>query len=326
MPTASGASIRVLGADSNRQVTIAAMILTYDDHSKTGGRVFDLFQSLGATIDLVEAPNNAQIRAAIRDFRRRTRSADVALIFIEGGLLMRGQTVFLAPQGVKIRRENDLLTRAVPLSALVRGVSTAAVGGAVFALDHVMDIGKDVRRYDGQPLSGNGTGTLVTIQEGFDLALTIAMQRFLKNPSIDLKEVIDFVSSLSGINASEMRLSIPLRREIKPESDESQPEAAINSEDQTDTSASDGSETTTGADTPVVKTYTMAELRTYQASLTPRQLKEIQASLKRFNHYRGVVDGILGKGTTRAIRHFQEARREDVTGYLTPRQHAELLK
>ena len=334
----TSAAMRILGESDHEQIEIAAMILTFDEQSPVGEKMFDTFQRLGATISLVEAPNNAEIRAAIRDFRGKTRAADVALVFVEGGLLLRGDTLFLAPNGVEIRRENDLLTRAVPLSSLVRGVGMAAIGGAVFALDHSVDAAPSVPRYTGQELRSYGTGTAVAVQEGFETALLAAINRYAGEEEIDLKDILEFADGMSGVTASELHMSVPLRRATEEEEDEAHELAETAAEEQLEEQAEEqvaeqadesvDEETTEPVEEEILAEpeiiYSVAELRQHQKDLDRDTLKSIQTGLRREGHYRGIVDGIMGRRTQRAIRAYQEALREDVTGYLTPAQIVEL--
>jgi peptidoglycan hydrolase-like protein with peptidoglycan-binding domain len=60
-------------------------------------------------------------------------------------------------------------------------------------------------------------------------------------------------------------------------------------------------------------------------SLTRDEQKELQTALKEAGVYDGAIDGIMGKGSMRAIQSWQEARGYDASGKLTVSQSDELL-
>ena len=60
-------------------------------------------------------------------------------------------------------------------------------------------------------------------------------------------------------------------------------------------------------------------------SLSRDEQKELQTALKEAGVYDGAIDGIMGKGSKRAIQSWQEARGYDASGDLTLGQSDELL-
>lgn len=67
-------------------------------------------------------------------------------------------------------------------------------------------------------------------------------------------------------------------------------------------------------------------LRAIQGDLSRAQKRKLQHSLRGLHFYRGLIDGIFGPQTERAISAYQESIGADVTGVLTPGQLEALSK
>ncbi len=67
-------------------------------------------------------------------------------------------------------------------------------------------------------------------------------------------------------------------------------------------------------------------LRAIQGDLSRAQKRKLQHSLRSLHFYRGLIDGIFGPQTERAISAYQESIGADVTGVLTPGQLEALSK
>ena len=61
-------------------------------------------------------------------------------------------------------------------------------------------------------------------------------------------------------------------------------------------------------------------LRAMQGALTRGQKRSLQQKLRNLGYYRGLIDGIFGPQTARAISSYQEFVGATVTGVLTPIQ------
>ncbi|SIS79171.1 Putative peptidoglycan binding domain-containing protein [Roseivivax lentus] len=71
---------------------------------------------------------------------------------------------------------------------------------------------------------------------------------------------------------------------------------------------------------------TVAEARRSEAQLTRAQRAELQVALRWAGFYQGGIDAAFGRGTRGAMAGWQEGNGFEVTGILTTRQRAELLR
>ena len=122
------------------EVSIVALIITSGEETPVSASVTRTLESLDAQVLTVNAPNASQMRSILKRFAGAAIDVDVALVYYDGTVLKIGNREFVAPGGITLRRRSDLLTKAIPLSALARATALAGNGGAVLVHSNAGDV------------------------------------------------------------------------------------------------------------------------------------------------------------------------------------------
>lgn len=365
------------------------LIITSGEETPVSASVTQTLESLDAQVLTANAPNASQMRSILKRFAGAALDVDVALVFYDGAVLKIGDREFVAPGGITLRRRSDLLTKAIPLSALARATALAGNGGAV--LVHSSESG--VALIDGITLVANApgprTGTSpilfanATAAEGLaaglesmtaitgDISLRdalrglselggvsisqlpseAAMLRVYPAPEVvdtivaatpetmDTAETTDATADAAEMAETTDETGLPQVGDATPDADSAADVAAtvealengIEAETITDETMAEASDGTEMADVAVETQSTevgvavdselsIEVLRAMQGALTRGQKRTIQQKLRNMRYYRGLIDGIFGPQTARAISAYQESVGATVTGVLTPIQ------
>ncbi|HIP24066.1 MAG TPA: peptidoglycan-binding protein [Rhodobacteraceae bacterium] len=371
------------------EVSIVGLIITSGEETPVSASVTQTLESLDAQVLTANAPNASQMRSILKRFAGAALDVDVALVFYDGAVLKIGDREFVAPGGITLRRRSDLLTKAIPLSALARATALAGNGGAV--LVHSSESG--VALIDGITLVANApgprTGTSpilfanATAAEGLaaglesmtaitgDISLRdalrglselggvsisqlpseAAMLRVYPAPEVvdtivaatpetmDTAETTDATADAAEMAETTDETGLPQVGDATPDADSAADVAAtvealengIEAETITDETMAEASDGTEMADVAVETQSTevgvavdselsIEVLRAMQGALTRGQKRTIQQKLRNMRYYRGLIDGIFGPQTARAISAYQESVGATVTGVLTPIQ------
>lgn len=359
------------------EVSIVALIITSGEETPVSASVTQTLESLDAQVLTANAPNASQMRSILKRFASAAIDVDVALVYYDGTVLKIGDREFVAPGGITLRRRSDLLTKAIPLSALARATALAGNGGAVLVHSNA----GDVTLIDGVTLvsdaPGPRTGTspilfasasaAVGLADGLDAMVSTA-------DDINLSDALRGLSELEGVSISQLptrptmlrvlpasevistadvatdtietvaaaattsvatESSLPQVGEATPEADSAADVAAaidaLEVEPVVETvEATDADTTEMVADTSsevsaeellaMDSELSIEVLQAMQGALSRGQKRTIQQSLRNMRHYRGLIDGIFGPQTARAISSYQESVGATVTGVLTPIQ------
>ncbi len=366
------------------EVSIVGLIITSGEETTVSASVTQTLESLDAQVLTANAPNASQMRSILKRFAGAAIDVDVALVYYDGTVLKIGDREFVAPGGITLRRRSDLLTKAIPLSALARATALAGNGGAV--LVHSSDSG--VALIDGITLVENApgprTGTSPILfanapaTEGVAAGLASMIQI---EGDISLSDALLGLSQLSGVSISQQPTGATMLRvypapevvemaaeatadttdstetvetseatglpqvgDATPEADSAAGVAAtvealengtdvaaiVDETNSTDAEMATDESTETAEDTMETQNATadlaadselsIEVLRAMQGALTRGQKRTIQQKLRNMRYYRGLIDGIFGPQTARAISAYQESVGATVTGVLTPIQ------
>lgn len=350
------------------QVSIVALIITSNGETPVSLSVTRTLESLDAQTLTADAPNASQIRSILKRFNATAINSDIALVYFDGAVLKLGARSFVAPGGIELRRPSDLLTRAIPLSALARATALAGNGGAVL----VHSSGQNINLIDGvtlvetAPPPRTGTSPILFASSAAAANLADGLEAMVDaGGDIDLSEALGQLAALDGVSISQMPARAAMLRKVAPAiaavaanpvanaetgdqgmvlpqvGTEITTEAAQPADTATEsptTNAPTSTQISTPAETAAVTIAGPADsaapvdpaaavsdlpldvLRAQQGALTRAHKRILQRHLRNLGFYRGLIDGIFGRQTERAISAYQESIGAAVTGVLTPAQ------
>ncbi len=174
------------------QIKIVALVLTTADYNPGSDNIIAALDSLNAQTLRVDSPNASELRAVIKRFAAVAIDNDIALVFADGPVLKLGDREFLAPSDFDLRRGTDLLTRAIPLSALARATALAGDGGAVFV--HSSNPGKplpdEISLVQFAPESRAGTSPVLLGQAGSAMVMAEMFETHAGGEEMDLSRLL----------------------------------------------------------------------------------------------------------------------------------------
>ena len=376
------------GSRPLNEVSIVALIITSGDETQVSASVTETLESLDAQTLTANSPNASEMRSILKRFTAAAIDTDVALVYYDGAVLRIGDREFVAPGGIELRRPSDLLTKAIPLSALARATALALNGGAVL----VHSTGQNISLIDGitlveaAPSARNGTSPILFASASAAESLADGLGAMVETEeNIDLLVALNGLSNLEGVSISQLPSGSTMLRQITPPAavdtmaaEMTQDESATTTGDETAVAATteetgmalpqvtqveesfaasvaetaetlesaatdaveetadttteamaDATETVATEDTTEAETVITEDvdselsievLRAMQGALTRSQKRVVQRSLRNLGFYRGLIDGIFGRQTERAISAYQESINVEVTGIMTPTQ------
>ncbi len=179
------------------QIKIVALVLTTAEYNPGSDNILIALDSLNAQTLRVDSPNASELRAVIKRFAAAAIDNDIALVFADGPVLKLGEREFFAPPDLDLRRGNDLLAGAIPLSALARATALATDGGAIFV--HSSDLGKplpdDISLVQFAPDIRSGTSPVLLGQAGSAMAMAELFESHASGEEMDLSRLLtDMIS------------------------------------------------------------------------------------------------------------------------------------
>ena len=335
-------------------VTIVALLITSGPETPVLASVTHTLASLEAQTLKAIAPNISELRSILKRFAAAAIDTDIALVYFDGAVLEIDNRAFVAPGGIELHRPSDLLTRAIPILALARATALAAHGGAVL----VHASGQDQALIDGvtlatkAPSPRTGTSPILFATANAAEALAQGVARITEtNGDIDLNQALGQLAALNGVTISQLPShAATLRHTAAPEIAQTPqttaapaqgitlpqigmaPQAssipAVVAADATPPQPAPAGESTTAAPvTPPATEPTQPEvalsldvLRAMQSGLTRAQKRRLQLKLRGLHFYNGLIDGIFGHQSARAISAYQQSIGAEITGVLTPAQ------
>jgi len=363
------------GTRAMNEVSIVALIITSNGATPVSASVTHTLESLDAQTLTADAPNASEMRSILKRFTAAAIDIDVALVYFDGAVLKIGGRDFVAPGGIELRRSTDLLTKAIPLSALARATALAGSGGAVL----VHSSGQNIDLIDGISLGETApeprTGTSPILFATADAAARLAegLEALAEtDQDIDLSDALRGLAELDGVSISQLpakstMLRVMQRPEPVPASVATEPEAenadapasdaeesqgmvlpqvgadtsepateaapeamAAPEAETTEAAAAENSDVAAAPAAPVEETasepaveepeLSLDVLRAMQGGLSRSDKRVVQRSLHSLGFYRGLIDGIFGRQTERAITSYQESIGANETGVLTQSQ------
>jgi len=371
---------------ARNEVSIVALIITSGSETPVSISVTNTLQSLDSQTLTANAPNASEMRSILKRFTAAAIDSDIALVYYDGAVLQIAGREFVAPGGIQLKRPSDLLTRAIPLSALARATALASRGGAVL----VHSTGQDIELIDGvtlvnsAPEPRDGTSPILFADENAAVSLASGLEAMAgSDGDIDLTETLTQLSEIDGVSFSALptraawlrkttviapvivapvaepevaapEVAAPVTTnpvmeatDVAPEPEGlvlpqvvSEPEAEAQPEEMAEEGSAAGLETIATSDTqeaeatgseadqseapidPVAQDSELSLdiLQAMQGALTRSHRRVVQQSLRDLGHHTGLIDGLFGLQTKRAISAYQESVGATVTGVLTPAQ------
>jgi peptidoglycan hydrolase-like protein with peptidoglycan-binding domain len=217
-----GASFSV-SAQENRvfnEVSIVALIITSGPETAVSASVTQTLESLDAQTLQAVGPNASELRSILKRFAAAAIDTDIALVYFDGAVLKIDDRAFVAPGGISLRRPSDLLTRAIPISALARATALAANGGAVLVHSSAQGITliDGVTLAEHAPAPRTGTSPVLFAAPGAADALAKGLGVIADiEGDIDLNEALSQLAALNGVTISQLpSRAAPLRRTPPP--------------------------------------------------------------------------------------------------------------
>jgi len=201
------------------QVAIVALIITSGEETPVSKSVAHTLESLGAQVLTANAPNASQMRSILKRFAAAAIDEDVALVYYDGAVLLLDGREFVAPGGITLRRRSDLLTKAVPLSALARATALAGDGGAVL----VHSTRQGIEMIDGislaetapEPRTGTSPILFANAIAASDLAEALA-EMASSGDDISLSDTLGALADLDGVSISQRPMGQAMLRRLPP--------------------------------------------------------------------------------------------------------------
>ena len=332
------------------EVSIVALIVTSEGETPVSLGVTQTLESLDAQTLTANAPNASQLRSVLKRFTAAAIDTDVALVYYDGTVLRIGDREFVAPGGIELRRPSDLLTRAIPLSAFARATALAANGGAVLVHSSVQNITliDGVTLVQDAPIARSGTSPILFASSSAAVSLANGLENMVATEGdIDLTEALRALASLDGVSISQQPTRAALLRKITPPvavviqnpvaeaaaSDEGEAGMALpqveapatdpapaEAETAAATDVASESEPTSDQAEPAAPAPSIDVLKANQDALSRAEKRILQRHLRNLGFYRGLIDGIFGLQTERAISAYQKSVGADVTGVLNGEQ------
>lgn len=307
---------------------VAGLVVAVGDGAGRADAVQAGLQAIGAETLRADNPNNAEMRSLLMRFADVAETKDVAVIYLDAPIAQLGERDFVLPAGVRLDHANDLLTRALPLSAFGRAAAVAGEGGGVFvsATDLGPGVPDGIARARTAPQQRIGMTPVVLSTAEDARALVQILSAMGRAPEVELGALIQEVTAMPGSTTSAMpERAIYLMRAEAPRAAE--PAAARTGAgepsvptgyDAVDEAAAvePAAATDAAADGP----QTAEQLAALEQALSRSAKRRIQLGLRQRGFYAGLIDGIIGDQTRAAIRDYQAANGVAVTGYLTQGQ------
>ena len=260
--------------------------------------------------------NDAQSRAALREFSLKANGADFALIVTSGHVVTYQNQSFFLPQNAKIQRATDLFSRALSLASIA-DIAGKAKSAALLVIMTVPDIPPTVSGIDTRPaMGGQQAANVVTVFSTSARVPVSGVDRVAEQASDKLlaaaqEETLTLAALVNSVSAEGVGLVVGKVSDIdlsSPSEDASTPATpqAAAAPDRGDAAAPDRADADDG--------------------LTSDERKDVQRRLQSLRLYQGVANGVFSEQTRVAIREFQKLSGVPETGNLTRAEFERLAR
>jgi len=325
------------GAQAGGRVALVLACEKYENFKeseidvKWAGELGEALKEHNFDVTVAGDRNDAESRAALREFSLKAKGADFALIVASGHVVTYQSQSFFLPQNAKIQRATDLFSRSLSLASIA-DIAGKAKSAALLVFMTVPDIASTVSDIDTRPATGGQqAANVVTVfsssskvpVSGVDRAAVQASDKLLAAAQEDTFTLAALVNSVS---AEGVGLVVGTVSDI----DLSSPPSGSTPEDASNTA-------TLPAADAAAKAQVEAERRVREASnardpggagdtLTLDERRDVQRRLLSLRLYQGVADGTFGEQTRVAIRAFQKLSGVPETGNLTRAEFERLAR
>lgn len=314
-------------------------------------RIAEALRRQGFSVTVAADPNNAVARARLTEFAHAAEGAHAAIVVLAGHGVTTGGRTFFLPVNAEVRRETDLLTRAVAVGSVAQIAAKARIGAVLFAMT-VPELPATLQGIDARPsIAGDVAANVVVAfstsekmpvsradkaaEEALRDLATVAGEKplrllglvnalaaggsgkvFGKVADTDLSTPPAKAAPVPSAAASE---DVKARREA-----EERARKAEEREREAEARARQAEQSKEQTATP--QADSTAALQTVETLFGRAQRKAIQGKLQKLGHYKGPIDAVFAEQTRAAIKDYQAAGNAPATGYLTPEQVQQLLK
>lgn len=315
-----------------------ALVLVGEDYLKLqksvvgAGRANDIAEALrkkGFDVIYSANPANSRARAALLDFSRQAKGADLAVAFLIGHVIAAGGQAYFLPVNTELSVATDLFSRGISIASVAQTAGLAKAG-AVIVLMTTPNFETFVPGLDLRPENvAENPKSVVTV---FSSSAKLPVSRIdaaseqaadnvvkaLQQPAPALADIVKAASldvgSVYGATAdvSLAKPAPPAENVEPPVAHATAPPAAPVPEPASKPVAALG-----GA--------AVASVPIDETQLGKMQRERIQQRLRDMSLYTGPIDSIMGPLTREAIMGYQRSKNAKVTGYLTPEQFEALV-
>ena len=306
-----------------QRIGVAALVVAVDGGAGRADAVQGGFEALGAETLRADDPNNAEMRSLLMRFADVAENRDAALIYLDAPVARYGRRDFVLPSDAQLPEANDLLTRALPLSAFARAAAVAGNGGAVFvaasARRTALPEGVEAARDAPEDRIGMTPVVLATGAEVREMVQALATLD--RSERVELGALMARMTERPGTTASTMPAA-PVYLGDPPGASAplAEPDSGADAATALAAPAGAGPDAASASADPYVESLTPEALAALEQALSRSAKRRIQLGLRARGHYSGLIDGIIGQQTRQAIRAYQEAEGLEPTGYLTERR------
>lgn len=314
-------------------------------------RIAEALRRQGFTVTVAADPSNAVARARLTEFAHAAEGAHAAVVVLAGHGVTTGGRTFFLPVNAEIKRETDLLTRAVAVGSVAQIAAKARVGAVLFAMT-VPELPASLQGIDARPnISGEVAANVVVAFSTSEKMPVSRADKAAEEAMRDLATVagekplrlLGLVNALAAGGSgkvfgrvADMDLSTapakaaPVPAAVASEEAKARREAeerarrAEEREREAEARARQAEQSKEQSATPPADST--AALQTVESLFGRAQRKAIQGKLQKLGHYKGPIDAVFAELTRAAIKDYQAAANAPATGYLTPEQVQQLLK
>jgi Putative peptidoglycan binding domain/Caspase domain len=322
------------GAQAGGRIALVLACEKYDNFEesqidvKWAGELGEALKEHNFDVTVAADRNDAESRAALRDFALKASEADFALIVVGGHVVTYQSQSFFLPQNAKIQRATDVFSRALSLASIA-DIAGKAKSAALLVLMTVPDIAATVSDIDTRPaMGGRQAANVITVfsssprvpVSGIDRVAEQASEKLLAAAQEDPLRLAALVNSVS---AEGVGLIVGKVSDIDLSAPSSSPKLGGESK----TAALQGAEAAAKAQVEVERRPREASIAPDQGedTLTSDERGDVQRRLQSLRLYQGLADGMFGEQTRVAIREFQKLSGMPETGFLTRAEFGRLV-
>lgn len=320
---------------------VVALVVSVGQGEARADSIQAQLQAMGAETLRSIDPTNAELRSMVRRFADEAEDARATFVYIDMPAVTFEGREYVIPAGAALlsyqagtARATDIFTLAIPLLAFARTAAQAEQGGAVvLTVNKSLDaLPQGISQVVQAPDTVAGASSILVVS---DVNAAPVLQIFTtasQEESVEINAIFRQMDVHEGVSVSAFPQA-PIFLKTPPEL-EGAPASII----QVPTTS--GPDLTQPPETSeVIEQSDVAP--PFQASVDPETLealeileramsrsakRAIQRRLRDLGHYKGLVDGIFGPQTRKAIAAFQTVRSEEQTGQLNRQQLIDLTK